>query len=87
MTIPPKPEGAKGCPVGGLDQHSADDQKGQNGADFDGHHDVVGFRRFPHAAHQQQGENENDEKAGEIEVGARPVLRRPRPGSPSCPAG
>ena len=53
-------------PVRGLHQHSTDYQEGQDGADFDRHHDVVGLRRLLHSAHQQQRENENDEEAGRL---------------------
>ncbi len=67
----------EGFPVGGLDQHSADHQEGQDGANFNRDHDVVGLGRFLHSAHQEQRENEDDQEAGQIEVSARPLPRGP----------
>ncbi len=72
----------EGHPVGGLHQHSADDQEGKDGADFHRHHDVVGLRRLLHSAHQQQREKENDEEAGKIEIRARPLPSGPHRARP-----
>ena len=55
-----------------MDKHSADDQESQNGANFDQHHHVVGFRGFANSTNQEQGENENDEKARHVEISAGP---------------
>ena len=68
MTIPAKPDGANGVQLALIDQHTADDQEGQDGADLDQHHDVVGLGGFAHAAHQQQGQNEDDEKTRNVEI-------------------
>jgi len=66
VTIPAKAGRREGRPVRGLDQHSADYQEGEDGADFDHHHDVISLCRFLHSAHQQQREDENDEEAGRL---------------------
>ena len=67
----------EGRPVGGLDQHATDNEEGKDGADFNGDHDVVGLGRFLHSAHQKQREDEDDEEAGKIEAGARPLSASP----------
>ncbi len=54
--------GREGMPVRRAHQHAADHQEEHDGAELDGHHDVVGLGRLAHAAHQQDGENEDDEK-------------------------
>ena len=72
-----KSGGSERRPVGRIDQHAAHDQKSENRADLDQHHHVVGPGRFLHAADQQQGQDKNDQKAGHVEVRARPMPRRP----------
>ena len=72
----------EGLPVRGMNQHAADDEKSQDGADFDGDHHVVGFGRLAHAAHQQQRQNKDDEKSGQIEVRAGPLPGGPDRGRP-----
>ena len=54
VTIPAKPEGAKGVQFAGFTSIATDDQEGEDGADFDGDHDVIGLGRLFHSAHQQQ---------------------------------
>ena len=65
VTMPAKPDGRKRMPVGGIHQHAADDQKSEDGADLDDDHDVVGLGRLAHAAHQQHGQDEYDQKCRE----------------------
>ena len=77
VTMPPKPEGAKGFQLRGMHQHAAHDKKSQDGADLDGDHYVVGLGRLAHAAHQQQSQNKYDEKSGKIEVRAGPFAGGP----------
>ena len=60
-----------------MNQHSADDQKSKNGADFNQHHHVVGFGRLAHSAHQKQRKNKNNQKSGKVEIGASPSARGP----------
>jgi hypothetical protein len=67
----------EGRPVRGFHQHSTDHHEGQNGADLDRDHDVVGLGRFLHAAHQQQRQNEDNQEAWEIKVRAGPLPRSP----------
>src|SRR4029077_16110071 len=55
-------------PVSGIDQHAADYQERKNGADFDGDHYVVGFRRLAHSPYQQQGQDEDNEEAGHVKI-------------------
>ena len=63
VTIPANPDGANGVQLAWIDQHAAHDQESENRADLDQHHHVVGSGRFLHAAHQQQGQDENDQES------------------------
>jgi len=49
-------------PIGGIHQRTADDEKRREWRDLDGDHDVVGFSGLAHAAHQQHGQDEDDEE-------------------------
>ena len=60
-----------------MDQHSAHDQKSKNRADFNQHHDVIGFGRLAHSSHQEQRQNKNNQKPGQIEIRARPSAGSP----------
>ena len=78
-----EPGGRERMPVAGIDQCAADDQENENGADLDGDHDVVGLGGFADTAHEEHGENQNDEEGGNVEVGARPVAGFPNRRGPS----
>ena len=59
---PAEARGSERLPVGGMDQHAADDQKRKDRANLHGHDHVIGFGGFPHSAHEQYGQEENDEE-------------------------
>ena len=67
-------------PVRRMDQHSADDEKRQNGADLESHHHVIRLRRFANAAHQKHSKNKNNQKSGKIEVGRPSTCPKPTQG-------
>ena len=60
--------GIKRMPVGGVDELRAKDDEQQYGADFEQHHDVVGFRRLANAADQNHRQQHHDQKRGHIET-------------------
>ena len=60
--------GHEGMPVVGLDEAGAGKDEDENGGDLDQHHDVVGAGRLADAAHQDHGEDHDDEEGGDIEA-------------------
>ena len=80
---PGEARGSEGLPVGGIDQHAADDQKRENRANLHGHDHIIGFGGFSHAAHEQHGEEENDEEGRKIENRAGPMSRFPDRAGPA----
>ena len=60
--------GHEGMPVVGLDEAGAGNDEDQDGGNLDQHHDVVGAGRLADAAHQDHGENHDDEKGGNVEA-------------------
>ena len=70
-------------PVGRVHQHTAYNQKDEDGADFDGHHDVVRTGGLPDSAHQQHSQDEHHQKSGDVEISTGPLPGGPDRGRPS----
>ena len=65
----PRPAvGHEGMPVAGMDEADDRKDKDQNGDQLEPHHHVVGVGRLANAAHQDHGENHDDEKGGNVEA-------------------
>ena len=60
--------GHEGMPVVRLDEAGGGEDEDQDGGDLDQHHDVVGARRLADAAHQDHGEDHDDEEGGNVEA-------------------
>ena len=77
VTIPAKPEGAKGVQFAGFTSIPPTTRKVRMAPILIRTMMLLVSAGFLHAAHQQQSENEDDEEAGEIEIGARPLPSGP----------
>ena len=75
--------GSERLPVGGMDEHAADDQKREDRADLHGHDHVIGFGGFSDSTHEQYGQEENDEERRNIEDRAGPMSRFPDRAGPA----
>ena len=65
----PRPAvGHEGMPVGGMDEADGGEDEDEDGDEFDRDHHVVGRGRLADAADQDHGEQQDDEKGGDIET-------------------
>ncbi len=54
--------------VAGVDEMKGDADEDQDRDDLDEHHDVVGAGGFANAAHEDHGEQNDDEERGDVEA-------------------
>ncbi len=60
--------GHKGMPVGRMNEADDGEDEDEDGDEFEAHHHIVGRGRLADAAHQDDGEDHDDEKGGDVEA-------------------